>query len=536
MSNRNLIFAKDDKYEIYKFNKTNLVKALYNNIYPKEKIESSKLFRYLVEYFTYHSAEKSQARTIIVEKEYISESYLNDIRLFYWSNFKSYPKFCRRLHFFGEEFSKKELQDYILQNDKKFFEDNYLGYLVVKPTGNSLLGPTFLKTYGDSINNERHYNSVVDMKINLFGIEIPIRGLVFQEQDGAVGVCATQAIWSAMNKLSSLFRIDMLSPSEISSYGGLGSKGRVFPNSGLSNDQIFKIFRKAKLTVELMALSENGRKKIDKKLFKRIVYAYNRIGIPILLGYFGINGKGSSLSREGQRHLVTIIGYRIDKTNRTTSVGINTLADNLFRLYVHNDQIGPYTKIGFDEKPTRGEYEIQSNWIGSNNENVVYDSLLVPLKNSIRIRYQNILQSTTKIDRIVKQILKAPVVIEWDIYLDKSTNYKRDILLQDIDDRHKMRISVESFPKYIWVARLNTIPSDTSKELKFDILFDSSESPTSFCIHRVFYYDLKLGIRIVDALDKDGLKPLSNLLPSGNLSETHIIKYKEEFDKSFNYI
>jgi hypothetical protein len=357
----NIIFKGSKKYEFYTFSKENLHKALDNEIYPKEKILKSRLFSYLYEYFTYESEQKSQAKIIVVEKEYISESYLDDLRLFYWSNFKNYDKFCRRLHFFSISVSKKELERKVLDRDTDFFKDSYLGYIVVKPTGNSLLGPTFLKTYGKSENFDRKYNSTVEMSVSLFGIEIPIEGLVFQEQDGAVGVCATQAIWSAMNKLSSLFRIDMITPSAISSYGGIGTSGRIFPNSGLSNEQIFKIFRKAGLTVELMSLSHVDKHKMSKSLFKQIVYAYNKIGIPILLGYTGRKKSGEK-SPEELRHLVTVVGFRLDvekekeerkkEKRKIPSYAVKTVAEDIYRLYVHNDQIGPYTKIGFDEKPT----------------------------------------------------------------------------------------------------------------------------------------------------------------------------------------
>ncbi|MCF6207339.1 MAG: hypothetical protein L3J47_10680, partial [Sulfurovum sp.] len=370
------LFKDKEKYEILKFNidkdeedkgkdeKTNLYTAFNNGIYLDDKIKTSRLVDYLWKYFHYESDANEEigkkedeienlelkAKHILIEKEYLSESYLNDIRFFYWMNFRNYLKFCRRIHFF-KDFNKAEFESAVLNKNKQFFKSIYLGYVVVKPTGNSLFGPTFLKTYESNSNRLRYYNSTIKMKVNLFGINIPIKGLVFQEQDQAIGVCATQAIWTALNKVSSLFRVPMLSPGEISEYGGIGTNGRIFPNSGLSNKQIFKIFSRIGLTATHLSTNRSNGvgQQVNRYNLKEIVYAYNKIGIPILLGYYSNTGNNKRDEKKKSRHLVTIVGYRIrnmkDSLPKDNPLGkIITKNDRIMRLYVHNDQIGPYTK------------------------------------------------------------------------------------------------------------------------------------------------------------------------------------------------
>ena len=208
-----------------------------------------------------------------------------------------------------------------------------------------------------------------------------------------------------------------------------------------------------------------------------------------------------------QRHIVTIVGYRLDKKdinkNRST-FNLKTVADRILRLYVHNDQIGPYTKIGFDEGENNSPYVIQTNWIGTKFEDVIYDSLLVPVKKYIRIRYHNVSAAINKLDEpIIEAFSQINVELEWDIYLDKGTNYKRDILDTKIKNSDKIQIITESFPKYIWIARLRSYSNDKESKVELDIIYDSSESPSNFCLHRVYFFNREIGKTLVKILDNE---------------------------------
>ena len=59
--------------------------------------------QYFEEYF-----DKLQAKTILVENEYVDRDFLEDFSAYYVRCFNRYERFCARLHFFTCEFSAQD--------------------------------------------------------------------------------------------------------------------------------------------------------------------------------------------------------------------------------------------------------------------------------------------------------------------------------------------------------------------------------------------------------------------------------------------
>lgn len=164
---------------IQSYSEESLALALSNEHTPASVVTSKNHFTYLKEYL---GTSGLCAKTIIVEERYVSKDFLRDFASYYAFCFEDYSKFCNRVHFFPNEFDEETFYSAILAPEKnlKNFWSNYLGFIVVKPIPTKIIGYT----------------------IHVFGKEVKIKSLAFQEQDSVLAACATTAIWSMLNKAS----------------------------------------------------------------------------------------------------------------------------------------------------------------------------------------------------------------------------------------------------------------------------------------------------------------------------------------------
>ena len=189
-----------NEYEIIEYKDIVTFENLLTNHggYLKERKEQH--LRFFNEYF-----KEIELKNILVEKNYIDKDYLEDYSAYFVRCFVEYPKNCVRLHFFNFVFNEGEIIKLILdgKNVEKY-TDGYLGFMVIKPIPNKIIGKTCLATYRNIGKNikSRYYPATRDYKIHLFGIQFDIKTLAYQEQDSILGACATTALWSAFQATS----------------------------------------------------------------------------------------------------------------------------------------------------------------------------------------------------------------------------------------------------------------------------------------------------------------------------------------------
>ena len=141
-----------------------------------------------------------EAKTIVIEPEYISKDYLHDYTSYYSLCYKEYPKVCSRVHFFSLDFNKRDFEILINNGSPSVdIRNSYLGFIVVRPIPNTVIGFTVLKPYVHSTGfNQRNFWGLKKYPVHLFGIKLEVESLAFQEQDSVVSACATAAIWSML--------------------------------------------------------------------------------------------------------------------------------------------------------------------------------------------------------------------------------------------------------------------------------------------------------------------------------------------------
>lgn len=150
-------------------------------------------------------------RSIVVELEYVDRDYLEDFAAYYVRCFEGYPRFCVRLHFFAGKFGAAKFKRVLLHTRSTAELGLYLGFVVVRPLPETIIGRTCLATY-EPENGRRYYPAIRTYDVNLFGISLQVSTLAFQEQDQVVAACATSALWSGFQATARLFQHPIYSP------------------------------------------------------------------------------------------------------------------------------------------------------------------------------------------------------------------------------------------------------------------------------------------------------------------------------------
>lgn len=385
------------------------------------------------------------AKTVIVEYNYIDKDYLLDYSYFYSRSFESHKRFTTRLHFFSEVFSKKRFKR-IFEMDGKIqnlLKKSYLGFVVVKPIkqrNEPFIGRTALRTYPKDEGGEHRYYLTNSYPVSLFGFPLTIESLPYQTQDTMVSKCATTAIWVTLYALNSLFGVEIQSPFEITRTSVLfPGLDRNFPSSGLNIFQMKDYFNSIGMDAEFINV-ENTPPPIQKYIVSDAVKAYLSLGLPVIACI-----QLHKNNRAPELHAVVISGYRYDNSG------------NLKELYIHDDQIGIYHKVS--SKNNDGDF---SHWVNDwvnllGFEDIFVEKLLIPIYPKIRLTFNSIYIQLLDIKREGYQA---------ELFLKEIKSYKNYLLTKSFSDKY--RILTKPFPRFLWIIRIGDRESP-----EFDILFDA---------------------------------------------------------------
>lgn len=435
---------------VYPYSEDMLASALSNEHTSPDAIRRKTHFQYLKKYL-----DEIDAKTIVIEEKYISKDFLHDYASYYSLCFHSYPKFCRRVHFFALEFDESLFDKMLTGNSIPIdIPGGYLGFIVVKPIPYTIIGFTLLKVYSNSPTT-RHFWGVKKYDVHLFGKELIVESLAFQEQDSILAACATTAIWSMLNKAAD-FQVCLLkSPSEITRDSGtLSTDGsRLFPNKGLDIRQICQAIYQSGLATEVRQadkllpadkLSTPFKKVVSRAFLKKILNAYSSIGIPLILVI--------AVPRPNDYgfHAITVSGFKQASPKAIPpSPGISYHSDNIEKFYAHDDQWGPFVRIEWFD-----EYEIITEWDDNDRRTYVLH-ITVPTFPKIRIPYEDIQIIVEGLDRILTTTFGMNTLYDlvWDIKVDYSENYKQELInLDPAVFPDKLSHLKKSLPKFVWIA------------------------------------------------------------------------------------
>ena len=432
----------------------------------------------------------------MIEKEYVDNDYLEDYASYYATSFGKYEKRCQRIHLFTSkpDFSLAQFETFDLFIESYFLDPKninpvklnsiYLGFIVLRLFNKYKIGRTCIVSYGN--NASRFYFSTRKHSANLFGINLTLETMAFQEQDRTTTACASIATWSALQIACKLFQRKIPSPSSVTKNALSSSiSTRKFPNSGLSSEQICT----AITSIGLFPYKEAVK---SHKILLSLIYAYGKANLPIICGmsiYRRKNGKAVKSTKF--LHAVTFNGYStLDGRKEIFSKNeLRLVSSRITKLYAHDDQLCPFSRFEVikNEYIELGNQHVKflgTEWSNSfpskatdENRIAVTESIFIPLHPNIRIHmleiYGTLLQLNSFISSSSQKLSDFLKEAEWDITLQDVNKFKNDIFESSlmVTNCKKVDILKFHFPKYIWKA--SAIFDGT---IAFDLIFDTTES------------------------------------------------------------
>lgn len=450
------------------------------------------------------------AQTIIVENDYIDRDYLEDFAGYYVRCFPDYKRKCTRLHFFKRQLSTTDLEQALAapMNDEQIesFQKDYLGFVVVKPLPQTIVGRTCLSTYPE--NQHRSYPITRRYEANLFGIPLEVKTLAFQEQDSVAAACATSALWSVFHGTGVLFHHPILSPVEITRAANavLPMENRSLPSRGLTAMQMAHAIRSVGLEPFLIGAR-------NEYILKSAVYAYLRGGVPVLLGLDLFDVTGAAPVERG-KHAVAITGFSTGipaptprgnwQQVKSLYAGFLLRASQVDKLYAHDDQVGPFARMVFDGQfvsvPVNGGTvalsSVSTSWDIRQGRQVraCPELVLVPLYHKIRIPFEHVLDLVTRFDGLLEVLRQSGLTLPlpdrpvWDIYLTTINDLKRELAESPlISPELRRELRTATLPRFVWRAS-----AICNNQLVLDLIFDATDIEQGQFFLRAIEYDAAL--------------------------------------------
>lgn len=308
---------------------SNLVTECFGSDFPDifKKPQVGYIFNYL---------ETLNASSVLLELNYIDKDYLEDFSRYYVKRFGNNGHQCARMHFFSTDVHHRQINR-ILEGGEgtadlvRDLDEAYLGFMIIKPLPKTFIGKTCLKVMSDIHGQleKRKRRLSRNYRVDLFGIELNVHSIAFQEQDKVVAACATTAIWSALHCLKWRDTRSIRSCSEITqnAINHIDGSSNSFPNKELSNKQILR-----SLDVEGLRHHSEDLALVAQQAFLATVIGHIDSHLPLLVmgEVFGVKGKTKNLESYGAGHAITIVGYKVENNESV--------------VYVHDDRLGPYAR------------------------------------------------------------------------------------------------------------------------------------------------------------------------------------------------
>jgi hypothetical protein len=504
-------------FELSAFTPANFFSALSNRFVSPGDIATKDRAVYLANYLI-----RLGARLIITEYQYTDTGYLDDYAAYYVKCFESYDRRCNRIHFFSAEITKelflRIVEGKASQIEHKRFVNSYLGFVVARPLPDAIIGRTILKTY-DADDGRRNYTCIREYNASLFGIDLKVQSLAFQEQDTVIAACATVALWCAFNKTRDLFNNSPApTPAEITRAANrLVSPSRSMPSHGLNVQQMTNAIQHIGLEPEVIRVTENTP-------LISLLYAHLKWGLPVILGV-EIEGVG--------RHAITLVGYslrkeRVRKHEVTEHTGVEIsppmVGLRIDRLFAHDDRIGPFVRLNIEEREHKGKCRIvlipkwptksdgSRDLPGSTDANeaeisrvpaVIYpETVIVAVHHKIRVKFEDVEKLLIKFTEVWRLIHPPDKSIEWDVHLTTTNEYKA-LMKSDkaLSSHTKTALLLRPQPKYFWRSTLRT----EGKKV-MELLADASDMSRSFPIYSAIWYNQEDKTLLHDYLGSEKFK------------------------------
>lgn len=402
-------------------------------------------------------------KTILIEDPYVDRHYIEEYSRYYASSFQTPPASTVRLHFFAEVLTDADLLDSISlaangsaewKKEQARLQTSYRGFVVVRPLPSAPIGRTVLAAYADK--GARRFATQAH-RVHLLGFELVVHGVPFQQQEVAVGACATTAMWSALTVTSRATGHRGPTPYQVTEAATrhVLNDRHIPADGGLDLQQCLAAVRDCGFAPLAMKASDNFVS------FTHSLKCYLASGIPVVL----------MLHESEGYHAVTAVGFRSpDEEHQAKPVvyqdGSRHISTTGFtRLYIHDDRLGPYARMTWgspeddatSDAPTLtyNPYPL-SNCSYSTEPMTVY-AAIVPLYPKLRLTPRGLLNVAAETFPLMRMLVGADAQhrLQVEMRFVLSGEYLREILWAKLDDaaRAAKFVRTAALPRYVGIVR-----------------------------------------------------------------------------------
>ena len=417
------------------------------------------------------------AKTVVIEDHYIDRHYLAEFAFYYCRSLSPPENHVRRFHLFDVHFDEGALRRRIKdiaknQTAASKIESAYRGFVSIRPIPAVPIGRTVLSRLDDG--EPRDIWATGKQKVHLANLELEVDGLAFQQQDLAVGACATAALWSALSRVTRMEHMRAPTPAEVSEAAGrhLLASGRVVPAaSGLTIQQLCEAVRACGFAPEYVRADRN-------EIFIATLHAYLLSGIPPVL----------ILRGPAEGHAVTAVGFRAEGTaNPLLQHTVQLRSARMTKMYIHDDRIGPYARCF--PIPTAASDEWKESLVlkveadlskpTSEVETWVVVAALVPVYPKLRLSVRNLLTLAEAMAEIMESSVGRDRTqrLSVELFYRRAGDYLRGLGGGVDPTRAAVGLGEMALPRWCGVVRwyFDETPIVEFVYDSTDILRDSSE-------------------------------------------------------------
>ena len=413
-------------------------------------------------------------KSYVLEDPYIDRDYSADYLQFYARTFRTYPRHCKRAHFFSDDISSLLNQPRSterLVQLRQVAQSSYCGFCVIRPLPKAPIGRTVLRA---DVRGRPHMESAVtcraEYKANLLGVDLQVTGTAYLQQDARVGACAQVSIWAGMRHLHTRYGYNWVSVADITR---LATPTAPDEATSMPAGSDF-------LTTERMlrAISGAGYQPLclTGPNIASAILPYVESGIPVILGL----NIGTELG-----HAVTVIGRVFATQAKPTDAAI----DYVPAYIVHDDQGGPYMLLPVEDPastphPFGGDTIMRNPPSGTMELSASHATMAIALM-SPRVFSTAAIAEVSARDRITQTLSMLPYVrqalvaggvsvnkglielqdahangnVVLRTYLTSAAGYRRHIADSTACDDLKDALLALHLPHFVWVTEIVTVGS-----------------------------------------------------------------------------
>lgn len=305
------------------------------------------------------------------------------------------------------------------------------------------------------------YTTVRPYRAHLYGLDLDVQGLAYQQQDGGAAVCASTALWSALQQVARIAGYRTPTPSEITA-----ASGSPFAASyGLDDRQMASALANLGYAADHFVPAEN------RPLFRGKLVAALESRLPVILLLSRDETTGAGTVRVG--HAVAVTGFAIEPgaeavdvpAARPSSPSLPMIAASVRTLYVHDDNLGShahYELFDWDDvksasgDPALGLLRGRSDrpppewWTA---DEWIIEGALVPKPPKLRMPLDNLFDLMWSFACQVFPVV-LPIEFDYGVRVTTGVEYRAALGERGLDPMQMRRFQEAlSLPRYIGVVR-----------------------------------------------------------------------------------